>query len=222
MRYIITFLEGIIAFISPCHLPLIPVYICYFAGGGSERDTKKTIQSALGFIVGFTLVFIALGAFAGLLGGLLRQFETAVNIVTGAIVVLFGLHYIGIINIKFLSMARAGKSEKISGFFSAVIFGIVFSIGWTPCVGMFLGSALMLASQQASAIQGTLMLLCFSLGMGIPFFICAILIDKLKKTFDWIKKHYKVINIVSGVFLIVVGILMMTGMMQKFLNLFTW
>ena len=203
---------------------MLPVYLSYFAGGEAERDTKKTVQSALGFILGFTVVFVTLGAFAGLLGGLLVRHETVVNIVAGSVVVLFGLNYLGVLNIIFLNKTRLGSTSprKISGFFTAVIFGIVFSIGWTPCVGMFLASALMLASQQGSALQGILMLLCFSLGLGIPFLLSAVLLDKLKNTFDWIKKHYKAINIVSGLFLVAIGILMMTGLMNRFLALLTF
>jgi len=218
MQFLITFLEGIIAFISPCHLPMLPVYLSYFAGG-DERDTKKTVQSALGFVLGFTIVFVALGAVTGLLGGLLRRYETVVNIVAGAIVVLFGLNYIGVFNIHFLHKARAGGTGKVSGFFSAVLFGIVFSISWTPCVGMFLGSALMLASQQGTAIKGIIMLLCFSAGLGLPFILSALLIDKLKSTFDWIKKNYKAVNLISGLFLVAMGILMMTGMLHRFFDL---
>jgi len=218
MQYLITFLEGIIAFISPCHLPMLPVYLSYFAGG-SERDTKKTVQSALGFVLGFTIVFVALGAVTGLLGSLLRRYETIVNIVAGAIVVLFGLSYIGVFNIHFLHSTRAGGTRSVSGFFSAVLFGIVFSISWTPCVGMFLGSALMLASQQGTAIRGIIMLLCFSAGLGLPFLLSAVLIDKLKSTFDWIKRNYKTVNLVSGLFLVVMGILMMTGVLHRLFDL---
>ena len=105
------------------------------------------------------------------------------------------------------------------GFFSAFLFGIVFSVGWTPCVGAFLGSALMLASQQGHILEGVLMLLAFSLGLGIPFVLSAVLIDYLKSAFDWIKKHYKIINAVSGSFLIAIGILMATGLLGRLLTL---
>ena len=105
------------------------------------------------------------------------------------------------------------------GFFSALVFGLVFSIGWTPCVGAFLGSALMLASQQGQALTGMMMLLAYSIGLGIPFIISALLIDQLKSAFGWIKNNYKVINIVCGVFLIIIGVLMATGLMGHFLGL---
>jgi len=209
---------------------MLPVFLTYFAGGGAQKDTKRTLQSACGFVLGFTLIFIWLGAFAGFLGGLLIKYETVVNIVAGLIVVTFGLNYMGIINIRFLNKTRLVGADKpqskekgrITGFFSAVLFGIVFSIGWTPCVGMFLASALAKASQQGSVAGGILMLLCFSMGLGIPFLLSALLIEKLKTAFNWIKKHYKIINLVSGAFLVIIGILMMTGMMNRFVALLTF
>ena len=223
MRYTISFFEGVITFISPCLLPLLPVYISYFSGGGSGTGKKKTILGAAGFILGFTLVFTLLGAFAGLLGGFLIRYQTAVNIVSGMVVLLFGLNYLGILNIGLLNNTYSSGSGKSSpGFFPAVLFGMVFSISWTPCAGAFLGSALMLASQQGSAIYGIFMLLCYSLGLGLPFLISAILIDELKSTFDWIKKRYKTVNIISGLFLTAIGILMITGLMGRFLALLTF
>ena len=185
MQYFISFLEGIITFISPCLLPMLPIYISYFAGGGN-RTTGKTLTNALGFVLGFSSVFMAMGALAGTLGGLLRQYQTPVNIVSGVIV---------------------------------IIFGLIFSLGWTPCVGAFLGSALMLASQQAHALEGMLMLLCYSLGLGIPFVISAVLIDQLKSAFNWVKSHYDLINKISGSLLIVIGILMATGLLGRLLTL---
>ena len=222
MQYIILFLEGIITFISPCLLPLLPVYISYFAGGRSDTAGKKALPGAFGFIVGFSLIFVALGAFAGLAGAFLRQYQTALNIITGAIVILFGLNFLGIINIGFLNSSRSRGQGSGSGFFSAVLFGIVFSISWTPCVGAFLASALLLASRQGSAIQGVLMLLCYSLGLGLPFLLSALLIERLKTTFTWIKNHYKIVNMVSGLFLVAIGILMLTGLMGRFLSLLTF
>ncbi len=218
MQYIISFLEGIITFISPCLLPMLPIYISYFAGGG-ERSTKKTLAGAFGFVVGFSIVFMALGALAGTVGGFLRSHQTVVNIVSGLIVIIFGLDYLGVFK---LNLFRGGAGRLRSGdmgFFSALLFGIIFSIGWTPCVGAFLGSALMLASQQGHVLEGTMMLLAYSLGLGIPFIISAVLIDYLKSAFDWIKRHYRVINIVCGCLLIVIGLMMATGTLGRLIGL---
>lgn len=217
MQYFISFLEGIITFISPCLLPMIPLYISYFAGG-KERNTKKTVKNALGFILGFTIVFVLMGALAGTFGRLLNEYKTIVDIVTGLIVVFFGLNFLGVFKINLFKGAKKVKTDNL-GFFSSMIFGIVFSIGWTPCVGAFLGSALMLAASQGHVVEGIIMLLLYSLGLGIPFFISAILIDKLRGAFTFIKKHYKVINTVCGCLLVVIGVLMATGLFGKLLGL---
>ncbi|MBQ4062033.1 MAG: cytochrome c biogenesis protein CcdA [Christensenellaceae bacterium] len=218
MQYAISFLEGIITFISPCLLPMLPVYLSYFAGGG-ERRLKKTLIGALGFVLGFTVVFVALGALAGTIGGFLVKYSTVVNIISGIIVIFFGINYLGIFRFNIFKGSRRSVDTADMGFFSAVLLGIVFSIGWTPCVGAFLGSALMLASQQGHVVEGMFMLLSYSLGLGVPFILSALVVDKLKSTFDFIKRHYKVINIVCGIFLIIIGILMATGLMGKFLSL---
>ena len=216
MQYLISFLEGIITFISPCLLPMLPVYISYFAGGG-ERTGKKTLINALGFVLGFTAVFVAMGALAGTLGSFLRKYQTWVDVIGGLIVILFGLNYLGVLK---LSLFRGFRKELGGdmGFFSSLLFGIVFSVGWTPCVGAFLGSALMLASQQGHVLEGMGMLLSYSLGLGVPFLVSAVLIDRLKTAFDWIKRNYRAVNIICGSMLILVGILMATGLLGLFLN----
>ena len=134
--------------------------------------------------------------------------------------VVFGLNFMGVLNIRFLNGTHKIQREvKDLGFFSAVLFGIIFSIGWTPCVGTFLGSALLMASQQGSVLQGILMLLLYSLGLGIPFLVSALLIDKLKGTFQFIKMHYQTINRICGGLLVFVGIFMMTGLMSRLLGM---
>ena len=218
MQYVIAFLEGIITFISPCLLPMLPIYISYFAGGG-ERSTGKTLKGALGFVFGFTVVFVALGALAGTVGSFLREYQTAVNVVSGLIVILFGLNFLGVFKLNLFRGSRYSVNTDNVGFFSALLFGMIFSVGWTPCVGAFLGSALMLASQQAHVIEGMLMLLAYSLGLGIPFVLSAVLIDYLKTAFNWIKKNYRVINVVSGGLLVLIGILMATGTLGRLLSL---
>lgn len=218
MQYFISFLEGIITFISPCLLPMLPIYISYFAGGG-ERNTKKTLTSAFGFVLGFTTVFMAMGALAGSIGSLLKQYQTAVHLISGIIVIFFGLNFLGVIKLNLFKGSNRTVQTDNMGFLSAFVFGIIFSFGWTPCVGAFLGSALMLASQQGHILEGMLMLLAYSLGLGIPFVFSAVLIDKLKSTFNWIKSNYDAINKFSGSLLILIGVLMATGMLGRFLTL---
>lgn len=218
MQYFISFLEGIITFISPCLLPMLPIYISYFAGGG-ERSTKKTVVNALGFVLGFTVVFTVLGALAGTLGSFLIKYQTIVNIVCGAVVIFFGLNFLGVLKLNlFRGMSGEIETENM-GFFSAMLFGMIFSVGWTPCVGAFLGSALMLASTQGQMLKGVVMLLCYSMGLGIPFLISAVLIDKLKGAFLFIKKNYHIINVICGIFLIIVGVGMATGVLGRLLSM---
>lgn len=218
MTYLITFLEGIITFVSPCLLPMIPLYVTYFAAGEEVR-TSVVLRNALGFVAGFTLVFIVMGAFASSVGAFFIEYQNAVNILCGLVVIAFGLYYLGFIKINLFH----GRSNPLAGhrlgFFSSMLFGVIFSIGWTPCVGAFLGSALMLASQQASLVQGVVLLLCYSLGLGIPFVLAAVLIDRLKGAFGVIKSHYDIINKVCGWFLIIVGVLMATGLLSGVLRL---
>ena len=215
MQYLISFFEGILTFISPCLLPMLPVYISYFAGG--EADSKKTFKNALGFILGFTILFTAMGALAGTLGSFLSKYQTAVNIVSGLIVIFFGLNFMGVIKLNLFKGSTRMQTGNL-GFGSSVLFGMVFSVGWTPCVGAFLGSALMLASQQGHVVEGTLMLLTYSLGLGIPFLLSAVLIDQLKGAFTFIKRHYDLINRICGILLILIGILMATGILSDVLQ----
>lgn len=215
MQYAITFLEGIISFISPCMLPMLPIYISYFAGGSDNKH--RILIRAICFVLGFTVTFSLLGLFAGTLGSFLTKYQTAVNIITGSIVIIFGLSYLEVINLPFFKGMQSGK--KIDSAFSAFLFGMIYSISLTPCVGAFLGSALMLASTSSTAMTGLLLLITYSLGLGIPFVLSAVLIDKLNTAFNFIKKHYKVINLVCGIFLIVVGLMMAFGLLGKLLAL---
>ena len=215
--YLITFLEGIISFISPCMLPMIPIYLSYFAGDANKK--RNTLINSIAFVTGFTLIFCLLGIFAGTFGSLLRNYQTIVNIICGIIVILFGLNYLDLIHINIFK-TKNKKATKINGIFSAFLFGIIFSINLTPCVGAFLGSALMMASVSGTMLKGTLLLFLYSLGLGIPIILSALLIHKLNSLFTFIKKNYKIINVICGIFLILIGILMMFGVMNTFLRSF--
>ena len=220
MDYLISFLEGMITFISPCLLPMLPVYVSYFTGRNEAGAKRTALFNALGFTAGFTVVFTALGAFAGAAGGFLLKYGSVVNIVLGSIIILFGLGYIGVIRLPFFGGALVRKSgPKTTGFFSSMLFGMVFSVGWTPCVGAFLGSALMLAASGGDSLKGIFMLLSYSVGLGVPFILSAVLIEQLKGAFSFIKKHYRLINTISGIFLIIIGLMMATGLMARVLTL---
>jgi Cytochrome c biogenesis protein len=226
LDYLLSFLEGIITFVSPCLLPMLPVYISYFAGGssgGKERSKGRALKNAFGFVLGFTIIFVLLGAAAGTFGSFVSSHRRSLDIVGGIILVLFGLNFMSVINIGFLNHTfRLDARIKSFNFLTSAMLGVVFSIGWTPCVGAFLGSALMLAANSQETLKGIIMLLFFSLGLGLPFMISALLIDSLKSAFDAIKRNYKAVSFVSGLLLIIVGVLMMTGQLNKFLSLLTF
>lgn len=209
MEYILLFLEGIATFISPCILPMLPIYILYLTGQ-KDKDNKKILLNSIGFFIGFALLFSILGAvFAGI-GKYLSDYSNIINIVFGIIIILFGLNFIDVIKIPFINKTRKIEIKtNQKGFAESILFGMIFGLGWTPCLGAFLGSALMMVSNTGNILQGILMLFVFSLGLGIPFILSAVLIEQLKNTFDFIKKNYKTINIISAIFLILIGLYML-------------
>lgn len=219
MEYIVTFLEGIASFISPCVLPMLPIYISYFAGQEYEKKNKALINS-IGFVLGFSIIFILLGVLASSLGSIILKYQNIIKIVFGIVIVIFGLNMMETIKIPFLNKTiKPNINKKEFNFISSTIFGILFSVGWTPCVGAFLGSALMMASTEGEVLKGSILLLCYSIGLGVPFIISSILIEKLKKIFTWIKEHYKIINTISGLFLIMIGIIMIGQVIMNNLKL---
>lgn len=222
MDYLLTFLEGIVTFASPCLLPLLPVYLAYFAGGVQEDavgDTRRVVVCSLGFVLGFSMVFVALGAFAGALGSLLVRYGRVTDVVCGAVLVVLGLNYAGVLCVPLLDRTLRPNATMVPrGFGSSVLLGLVFAIGWSPCVGTFLASALSLAASSASMVSGVTLLLCYSVGLGVPFVLSAVLLNRLEAAFDWTKRHYGVINRVCGVLLVVMGVLMATGLLGSWLR----
>jgi cytochrome c-type biogenesis protein len=224
MEYFIAFLEGIITFISPCLLPMLPIYVSYFAGQApADNKPHGALINSIGFVLGFTLIFVTLGAFAGSVGSFLLAHRTLVNVIGGGVIILFGLTFLDVLSIPLLkSNHQISLNHFRPGFIASILFGIVFAIGWTPCVGAFLGSALMMAASSGNTAKGIAMLLSFSVGLGIPFVVSAVLIGQLKSTFDFIKGHYQLINRLSGGLLILIGILMATGLLNTFLSPLTF
>lgn len=208
MDYLLTFLEGIASFISPCLLPMVPIYISYFIGE-DDNNSKKAILNSIGFVLGFTTVFLILSIFASQLGAVLSTNIRYIKIFFGIVIILFGLNYMGLLKIGFLNKSKVKNIDtKNFNFFKAILFGILFSVSWTPCIGTFLSSALLLIAKEQDIIKGIVMMLLYSIGLGIPFIVSAILIEKLKNVFNLIKKHYDVIKRISGVILIIAGIYM--------------
>ena len=208
MDYIFTFLEGIASFISPCILPMLPIYISYFLGKDNKKTSKAVINS-IGFVLGFTIIFILLSIFASSFGGVISENIKYFKIVFGIVIILLGLNYMELIKINFLNRTKmANKSGKDLNFIKAIVFGMLFSISWTPCIGTFLSSALFLIAKNQDMVKGIMLMIVYSIGLGIPFIISAALLEKLKEVFDFIKKHYGIIKKISGLILIIMGIYM--------------
>lgn len=206
MEYVFTFLEGIASFVSPCLLPMLPIYISYFIGEDESKIKKKVINS-IGFVLGFTFVFILLSIFASTFGKLISSGIKYIKILFGIIIILLGLNYMDFIKLKFLNRSKGNKANtKNLNFIKSFIFGAVFSISWTPCIGTFLSAALLLVAQSGDLVKGILLMLTYSIGLGIPFILSVILIEYLKNVFNCIKKNYGIIKKISGAILILMGI----------------
>jgi cytochrome c-type biogenesis protein len=231
------FVAGVLSFISPCVLPLIPGYLSFISGvsleemrgmpvsGGAVALSTGVSATALGntakrqviitslfFILGFSLVFVSLGASATYLGQFLMERLTIFGKIAGVLLVIFGLHTIGVFKIPFLlNEARVQANTKPSSMIGAVIVGISFAFGWTPCIGPILSAILLVAAQQDSVNQGILLLSVYSLGLAIPFLLTALAINQFFVAFSKIRRHYHTIEIVSGVLMIVIGVLIFTN-----------
>lgn len=202
------------SFISPCMLPLLPVYLVYFAGG-SEGE-RKNYSRIFFFVIGFTVSFMILGLVFSVIGRFAGRHQTLVNIICGAAMILFGLHYLEVIRLPFFK--GTNSTRPVYSNLSALVFGLVYPINLTPCVGAFLGSALAMAAASGSAMQGAILLFVYSLGLGLPFVLSAFFISHLDVLFNKIKQHYTAVNRVCGIFLIVTGVLIACGLMNRFLN----
>lgn len=206
MEYIFTFLEGIASFVSPCLLPMVPIYIAYFVGKDEEKS-YQAIKNSIGFVLGFTAVFVFLAIFASQLGKLVSSNMKYIKIVLGIVIILFGLNYMELLNIKFLNKIKAmnANTENLN-FAKSFVFGILFSVSWTPCVGTFLSSALLLVASEQEMLKGILLMIIYSIGLGIPFILSVLLIEKIKGVFDYMKKNFAKIKKISGAILIGMGI----------------
>jgi cytochrome c-type biogenesis protein len=215
---LLTFTEGILAFISPCLLPMLPIYFTYLAGGDADNAPRVIRTNALGFVLGFTIVFTLMGATATFLGSFLVQYRPWIQKIAGFFVIVLGIEFIGVFKNSFLKgFSLDSIPFKQKGFFSSILFGFIFAVGWTPCLGTFLGAALLKASSREFYTEGMALLFFFSLGLGIPFILSALWMEKLKNSFSFIKKNNKKIRLVSGIFLILVGL----SMVFNFFNAYT-
>ena len=213
----IAFGAGLISFLSPCVLPLIPGYISYISGSSlNELLEKKTINilPIILFAVGFSFVFISFGATASFLGSVILNNSYELRIASGIIIIIFSLHILGIINLNFLNYEKRIYTEKKSGIFSSILVGMAFGFGWTPCIGPILGSILALASTEQSLNRGILLLAFYSLGLAIPFILSGYLIQKFLVFSKNIKSKMNIILKSGGALLLITGILIITNQLQ--------
>ena len=210
----VALLAGIITFVSPCVLPLVPGYLGYVSGSANSKT--KVMTGALLFVLGFTAVFVSLGVLEGTAGLLFIARNPWIQVVLGALVVLFGFAMIG--QLGFLQRTLKLKISPKLGLAGAPFLGIVFALGWTPCIGPTLSAVLVLASDTADPLRGGILATAYSLGIGIPFILIAAGFDWAKSSVSFVKKHIRVFNLVGGGMLIAVGILLMTGLWMRFTN----
>ena len=215
----VAFGAGLISFLSPCVLPLIPGYISYISGSSlSELLEKKKINifPIILFTFGFSIVFISFGATATFLGSLILSNSFELRLIAGSIIIIFSLHIMGLINIKFLNYEKRINTDIKSGSFSSILVGMAFGFGWTPCIGPILGSILALASIEQSLNRGILLLVFYSLGLALPFILSGYLIQRFMVVTKNLKSKMITISKVGGGLLLITGILMITNQLQAF------
>lgn len=210
---------GFLTFLSPCVLPLIPGYIAFITGMTTAElsDGKRSLSSilvpSLLFVAGFSIVFVALGASASAVGSFLSRYSDVLEIVAGAIIMLLGFFMLGIVKVPWLYGEARFEMQKARRFgpAAALIMGMAFAFGWSPCVGPILGSILMMAANSAEVSRGVVLLAVYSLGLGVPFVLVALMLGRIKPVLNWLNRHALVINRIAGVVLMVLGLLILTG-----------
>ena len=217
IELIVAFGAGLISFLSPCVLPLIPGYISYISGNSLNElieNKKVNIFPIILFTVGFSIVFIVFGAASTFLGQLLLQNSYELRIAAGLIIIILSLHIIGVINIKFLNYEKRIQTNSNTNFYSPILIGMAFAFGWTPCIGPILGSILVLAATEESLNKGILLLFSYSLGLAIPFILSGYLIQKFLIFSKNFKKNITLVSRVGGIILLITGVLILTNQLQ--------
>ena len=218
-EYLLAFSAGVITFLSPCVLPLIPAYIFYITGLKADSRIENRFDytaKILLFILGFTLVFMTLGLLTGILSFAFQGVKQILNIIFGIIVIVFALHFMGLFNIFFLNYEKRLNIEKIpSGYLGPLLLGMAFAAGWTPCVGPVLGSILGLVASGSSIIKGAVLLFIFSMGLGLLFLVTALFFNSLKPLVDFLKRNSARVKFVSGIILFIIGLLILSGTLNN-------
>ena len=219
-----SFLAGLLSFVSPCVLPIVPGYLSFISGINVSRmkdgvkdagQLRRVVLTSLAFVLGFSTVFVSLGAAATLVGYYLQQWKRPLGMLGGAIVIVLGLHTMGVFRLNFLLYEkRAEVKAKPLGLLGAYVVGLAFAFGWTPCIGPILGAILLYASQQETVTQGVLLLSAYSAGLGVPFLLSALAINKFFSASGAVKRHMKTVEMVSGVLLVAVGVLLVTDRLE--------
>jgi cytochrome c-type biogenesis protein len=213
-------LAGIVSFLSPCVLPLVPPYLVYLAGTSLERlaggeagprARRDTVVAALLFVLGFSTVFIALGASASAIGGLIRAWSGPLATVAGVIIIVMGLHFLGITPIAWLNRQMRVETAKPVGLWGAYLMGLAFAFGWTPCIGPILATILAVAASERTVGQGALLLAVYSAGLGIPFLIAAFAVEPFARFLARFKRHMRRVEQAMGALLVLTGIAFLTG-----------
>jgi len=225
VSYAGAFIAGLLSFLSPCVLPLIPSYITYITGLSfadlqaehpSHIVRKKTVLHSLSFILGFTVVFVLLGASATYIGSFLQQHTVLIRKIGGILIILFGIHVAGLIPMKLLlGEKRLTIRHKPAGYIGSFLIGLTFAAGWTPCIGPILASILMVAATEEEVYEGILLLLLYSMGLGIPFLLSSLAMHQFLSLFNRFKKFIRTFEIVTGIFLIIVGILIYSNWLAR-------
>lgn len=222
---LIAFSAGLLSFVSPCVLPLVPSYITYVTGASFKElvDARArarlrwaTMFHSLLFIMGFSTVFILMGASASYLGQLFVEYQTYIMKGGGVLIIILGIHFTGLINIPFLQMEKRFElRKKPLGYLGSFLVGVVFAAGWTPCIGPILSTILIYASTAKHFTTGILLLTVYSVGLGLPFFLSSLAFNSFLSAFDWIKRYMRWITLISGIFLIIIGVLFLTDTFRE-------
>ncbi len=214
------------AFLSPCVLPMLPVYLIYLAGDAEESQQTGALRrrfiNTVGFVLGFTILFVGMGATAGVIGRFLQAHRMMLQRIGGAILVVLGLHMTGLIRIGWLDQEKRMQTKQTKGlrFFSSMLFGFAFSLGWTPCTGPFLGAALFKAGAAEGVWMGMALLFAYSMGLGIPFILLSLLYEKCKSLLAFFRRHMRTVQVLAGILLIVVGLAMLFDWIGYYQRLF--